>query len=215
MKHKEQEDFVKEQISKSGYPLEVEVHSILEPDWSLTHYAYFLDDEEDKSRLLDIHAFQSSLKFNSEKQQLDFDTKPFLIAFNLAIECKRSEKYAWVFYTLPNNNPTAIDGQYFDELGLAVPDSRTTLDSYIHQRKSEIHYTTFDRVASLFQEVKLKKERRQRRGLNEIYEGINELVKFVSYSIGSLVDRFDERDEFKTNTWKSIFRVNYFFPVLV
>ena len=206
--------FLKEQISKSGYPLEVEIHSILEPNWFVTHNAYYLDKEENKSRLLDIHAFTTPFMMDIEKRSVEFPTDPFLILFNLAIECKKSDEYAWIFFTVPSYSRWLNYGQYFDDLKFASPHVGL-IDVYIDHQKSQLHYYNFTKVASPFHEVKLKKAARKRGTLNEIYEGVNELVKFVSYQIHSYISSSRRRYEEVTDIWKPLFGIHYFFPVLV
>jgi hypothetical protein len=204
MNKKDIKDFLKEEISKSGYPLEVEIHSVLEPNWSVTHNAYYLDEEGNRSRLLDIHA---------EKGSDEDRTDIFFVMFNLAIECKKSDEYAWIFFTVPSYFKWLNYGQSFDDSKLLPP--HVGLDIYIEHSKSRLHYYDFTKVASPFYEVRLKKSARKRRALKEIYEGVNGLVKFISYQVHSHIDSSRSRYEEITDHWTPLFGIHYFFPVLV
>lgn len=200
-------DFLKEQIAKSGYPLEVAIHSELEPIWIVKHDAYFLDDEENKSRLLDIHAFANPF-IEPRKRLLKDGIEPFVPVFNLAIECKKSEDYAWVFFTLPTGETRFLaDGQYLDDF------QPLSLSNLFFLLDPLLHYSDFSRFASPFSEVKLGKPS-GKRSRNEIYEGVNQLVKFVSYQIAVQFETW-KGDRIAVNNLRESLRMFFFFPILV
>jgi len=82
---------IKEDIQKSGFPLEIEVSSKLREDgWTVIIHDYYIDEEEGKSREIDVEAFKR-LEINSP----DYD----FFHVSLIIECKKSLEKPWVFYT--------------------------------------------------------------------------------------------------------------------
>lgn len=85
---------VREDILKSGFPLELEVSNILESkEWVASPKEYILDRESDKEYELDIRGIKTNTSKTKEK---NYD---FVSSFNLYIECKKSEKHPWVFFT--------------------------------------------------------------------------------------------------------------------
>lgn len=207
-------DYLREQILKSGYPLEVEIHSILERNWFVTHNAYFLDEEQNKTRLLDMHAVTTPTFKDQDESSAELPN--FSALLNLAVECKKSDEYAWIFFTVPSYLRLLGYGQYFDHTKAFRQDA--ALDLYFDNPDSLFHYYSFEKVASSFLEVKLEKSSGKRREPREIYEGVSELVKFVSYQIqshSSSSRRRYEECERTTDIWKPMFEIIYYFPVLV
>jgi hypothetical protein len=223
MSKKTLKDFLKNQILKSGYPLQVKIHSILESKYTVEHNAYFLDEEEKVSRLLDISAMLSPCEVINGTDMLWFKTAPFFLMFNLAIECKKSEEYAWVFFTLPSSTQFSIDGQYVDELQVLSTDPfERGFQIYNHHPDAKVHYNKFKRVASPFVEIKHRKLQKPPQNLkvrsmksDEIHEGVSELTKFVSFWVNWQMNAW--RNSYKTNIEKlqANFGVLYFFPILV
>jgi len=84
-------DKVKKDIQKSGFPLEIEVTSVLKSfGWEVVNQGFYLDELENKPRTIDMLA----TKFPKTTA-----TKYFTNAnVHLIIECKKSEK-PWLFYT--------------------------------------------------------------------------------------------------------------------
>jgi len=84
---------IKNDIKKSGFPLEIEVGALLSRNnWDVNHQTYFYDQEEDKARALDIVATRLELIESSRLNRINI---------TLLIECKRSFDKPWVFYTTP------------------------------------------------------------------------------------------------------------------
>jgi len=82
---------VKEDIQKSGFPLEIEVSSILNKfGWEVQNQAFYLDEQEKKSRAIDIIAS----KFVAVKSESFTNYNTYLV-----IECKKSQK-PWLFIPL-------------------------------------------------------------------------------------------------------------------
>jgi len=138
------EDFLRKQIEKTGYPLEIEVSSKLDKDWDEVYNtdSYF-DKDEGKLRDIDI----SASKYMS-------DCFPLVMGISLDIECKKSESFVWVFFTRPFkfNYLADITGQYIDEL--QVRTRKFELD-YLRElvlKDNPLHYHSMKRVAVSFDE---------------------------------------------------------------
>lgn len=105
MRNKEIEN-IKEDIEKSGLPLEIDVNGVLKKrGWNVSNQRYYLDQTEKKARYIDIFATKL-VEIKSPK--LD------KLNITLVIECKRSLDKPWVFYTVPKgemHQPTL--GQVF------------------------------------------------------------------------------------------------------
>ncbi|MEM3641559.1 MAG: hypothetical protein QXH37_06540 [Candidatus Bathyarchaeia archaeon] len=71
------------EIEKSGYPLEIEISSILESkDWYVINNRPYVDSDEGKLRSIDISAFHATA-FDFEKYD------PLTFSPNLVVECKK------------------------------------------------------------------------------------------------------------------------------
>jgi hypothetical protein len=85
---------IEEDIKKSGFPLEIEVSSVLRKDgWDLRNQAYYMDEDEGKPRAVDIVASKSYFEDFLGHNRL---------RILLIIECKKSQK-PWVFFTTPED----------------------------------------------------------------------------------------------------------------
>lgn len=92
MRNKDKIEKIKEDIEKSGLPLEIDVNDILRKrGWEVSNQRYYLDQVEKKPRYTDIVA-----------TRLEEIKSPKLDRLNITLimECKRSSK-PWVFYTVP------------------------------------------------------------------------------------------------------------------
>jgi len=89
------EDRVKKEIEKTGLTTEIKVTKILKDnDWSVHNEYPYLDAEENKIRLLDIKAVKYILTPNESDNSSTSKS-----SCELYIECKKSTKQSWVFYT--------------------------------------------------------------------------------------------------------------------
>lgn len=93
--HVNSKEFIKkieEEIKKSGFLLEIEVASELSRrDWIIRIHEYYIDEREKKSREIDIVAHK---QFEVGSPDYDF------FHVTLVIECKKSHKKPWVFFTV-------------------------------------------------------------------------------------------------------------------
>jgi len=82
------EETIIEDIQKTGYPTEITAASIMQANgWSVVHTPSFWDQEEQKSREIDIQAYR----------QWPTQSKNWTMGVYLIAECKKSEK-PWVFF---------------------------------------------------------------------------------------------------------------------
>ena len=92
-------NFIKKEIERSGFPLEMEISSILKEDgWEVLPSSPYLDKDEGKWREIDVKAYKSA----SEASQ-DTSIKPYRLTLALIIECKKSDEFAWVFFPQPRS----------------------------------------------------------------------------------------------------------------
>nr|MDO8100390.1 hypothetical protein [Candidatus Njordarchaeota archaeon] len=168
--------FVRKAISETGFPLEIEISSILDKDWIVYNNDPYVDEDEDKTRDIDIYAVHLTSVYTSEQwKRRDM----FFVMKNLVVECKRSLTHAWVLFTRPR--PT--------DWILGLPDGHTSdfLEGLSHGKQSfldritqpKIHYDRFPRVAYNYVEVKLKDECD---GHGSIFEAQNQLWKCLAYN---------------------------------
>lgn len=184
---------------QTGYPLEIEVSSLLDElkDWWVTNTDTFFDRDGNKTRDIDI----SATYWTPEK------LCPLTLGLTLAIECKKNEKFAWVFFTRPFKfDYDAIDGQYIDELQIRCRSTKPTQLREIVLEKSRLHYKKLRRVAVSFDEfvtnVKKKEYERKKR---EIFEATNQLKKYITYTNEqTLKERFED-----------VYRFHVHFPCIV
>ena len=168
------EEFLKKQIEKTGYPLEIEVSSRLDKDWDVINTDSYFDKDEGKLRDIDIYASR------------DFaDFFPLVVSASLAIECKKSENFVWVFFTRPFefDYVNDITGQYIDEL--QVRSKRFDLDyiSEVILEKNPLHYYSMKRVAVSYDEFPIDtKKSEYGEGKKQIFKAENQLKKYLTYS---------------------------------
>lgn len=98
-------DKIKKEIEKTGFPLELRVAEFLtRRDYYVAHSLYYIDEEENKSREVDLRALH-----NTEIKNVDGKTKH--IRNCLLIECKKSANKPWIFLSSSNSS---YDPAYYD-----------------------------------------------------------------------------------------------------
>lgn len=173
------EDHLIQQVKKSGYPLEIEVSNILDgKSYVVFNSEYYFDEEAQQGRDLDVYALPL------EPDPLNDAILPFRLRFELAIECKKSEPYAWVFYTRPRmpDNSIYMNGQLTTTLPKRKTFSVESSEWFLERECLKFHYDRFDRIAVAYDELK-KARANEKVGShrNEIFEATNQLTKFVNY----------------------------------
>lgn len=157
---------------RTGFPLEIEVSSILEKKWDVVNTASYFDEDEKTMRSIDIAATKS---FN--------DIAPYFLEINLDIECKKDENFAWVFFTRPFEFDWEedMDGQYLDELQICSKNLEMT-QLWEILFKSPLHNAKVKRAAIAFDAFYLQgKKTSYRTKKNEIFEAENQLKKYILY----------------------------------
>ena len=196
-------------IKESGYPLEIEVSNVLDKNYSLFNNAYYFDTETRQHRNIDIHASPIDRKEKYYEKRL----APFILRTEIAIECKKSDTHAWVFFTRPceiGSEYTLAGGAIHGEFKSSVPVTEPYTDSFEWWLLEipNLHYSKFERIAISYDEIKKKKDGSQRR---EIFEAVQQLVKFTSYEIHESLLRRSKLPDLNPEE-ELIF---YLFPVLV
>jgi hypothetical protein len=88
-------NFITEEIRRSGFPFEFEIASILEDDgWEVLPSSPYWDRDEGKWREIDIKAYKSFEHTSNN----NISVSPYRLTIAMIIECKKSDKFAWVFF---------------------------------------------------------------------------------------------------------------------
>lgn len=177
------EDFLLRKVRESGYPLEIEVSSLLDKNYSVYNTAYYFDVETQQNRDIDIHAFYNDPREDYYEKRL----APLSVRTDLAIECKKSETHAWVFFTRPFegfNDPfitgLLLEGQFKSSVPRTEDHHAGCFDYWFPKLLHSSHHSKFERIAIAYDEVKKKKDGSNRK---EIFEAVQQLVKFTRYEI--------------------------------
>lgn len=119
-------------ILKTGYPLELEVIDILKAhDWEVMPSANYYDEDEGKWRELDIKAYRG-LDFGEAHYTPAW---PYRLTFTLIIQCKKSEKYAWVFFPITTrSDTTTLRLEHIDFLKVTRVQSLSSRDAWAVRR---------------------------------------------------------------------------------
>jgi len=191
---KEFKDYLIREIEKSGFPLEIEISSILESQkWVVINNRPYRDPDENEVRSIDVSAFHESTAFDFERYN------PLAFSPNLVIECKKSTTHAWVFFSRPAKGKVfSMSGQVYDfpkffstkaymtKNKLAEP--TFSYEYYFNyfmdpsRGMQHLHYADFNRTAITYHEYKLQKGKESSMGgREEIFKAVNQLVKFQSF----------------------------------
>jgi len=162
------EEKIKEELKKSGYPLEVEVTLALESsEWNVLNQEGYIDPETKKWRTIDILATKSIELSGSVYKKLHL---------SLAIECKKIEGKPWVFW-VRDKKPLRI----FSPLaasGLIKIESMPSIHPlHLKNLAGCFHYYSpdFSKVAVISYEPF------QKNGKSIIFEAKTQVIKFLSY----------------------------------
>jgi len=133
----ERNDFierVKKDIKKTGFPLEIEVSSILKKfGWEVQNQAFYLDEQENKPRTIDVIAS----KFVAVRSEYFTNYNTYLV-----IECKKS-KHPWLFYTTQSplrkeHSPLIVKGVALSQIMAKV--NTPKFHEQINSLASKSHY---------------------------------------------------------------------------
>jgi hypothetical protein len=169
------EEFLRKQIEKTGYPLEIEVSSKLDNIWDeVRNTDSYFDKDEGKLRDIDISANKYLL-----------DCFPLVMGIDLNIECKKNRSFVWVFFTRPFdfNYQFDITGQYIDQLQVATKKPDLNIIRELILENSPLHYCNKKRVAVSFDEFPINvKKNEYDEGKKQIFEAENQLKKHLAAS---------------------------------
>jgi hypothetical protein len=172
------------QILKTAYPLEIEVSEAMEHDWSVFNNLPYVDRKEGKTREIDIYAVHLS-----EPAQVA-ERNAFFIATDAVVECKKSDTYAWVFFSRPVRHPLTLyphlgDGQTLDFLQVFSDGKERFID---HLSLPKLHYADFTRVSRTYSEVKIQGETSCK---DAIFEASNQLMNYISDELEGVRKSFE------------------------
>jgi hypothetical protein len=171
---------------KSGFPLQLEISSILRRrSYEVTNGVYFFDEDEKKARELDVEAGVPIDLTQFEDTMWQFN--PWAI-----IECKKSRVYDWVFF---NSEPPAL---HFD-IGHSI-DILTEKSGYDKSicyeilRNTGVHYHAEDqKYASAYEQVRVRDGvKKEKEGKDAILDATSKIVKFTNYRFQHLKRFFTE-----------------------
>jgi len=206
------EDYLLGKVKKSGYPLEIDVSNILEDErFVVFNTQYYFDEEAQQGRDIDIYAIPI--------YEVDDRLLPLRLSTDLAIECKKSETHAWVFYTRPRIPMSSIymRGQFRTTVPESERNSTESFEWFLQQKCLVLHYDKFAKIAIAYDEIKKKKmdtesgrEKKDGSSRREIFEAINQLVKFTSYEMHQTYERIAKAPQ---TYYREI--ITLFFPIIV
>jgi hypothetical protein len=202
-------DFIKKELLKSGFPLEMEVSSILRKrNYEVFKSVYFFDDDEQKAREFDI--FASLPLYEDSSIEYDLDTDWYFNPF-VAIECKKSAVYSWVFFRSEPIVGHLDIGHSIDVLTEKVGYLKSVCGQLL--TKSFLsHYTNEEaNIVSEHQQVKYaklpKNGRVERPVKDSIFDAISKIIKFMNYNFQTL-NKFYRADPTRND-------VIFYFPIIV
>lgn len=160
---------LRREIQKTGYPLEIEISSLLDGKWDkIVNTDSYRDYSENKTRDIDINAYRIV------ETGIGLEFAPHLI-----IECKKSENLAWVFFMRPLKlEDLDLNGHYLD--GLQAKDKKVDNISAMKPilNSSKLHYKRFKRAAVCFSEFYMQGKQNESHK-KEIFEAETQLKKFI------------------------------------
>jgi len=178
-------DHIRKEVLKTGFPLELEVFSMLKPGpWVVTAQDYYYDEDEKKARYVDLSAFSAPIVKGG---RLVKPVEPIEFIWNLAIECKKSAKN-WIFFP--------VEDWYIGTSGQTLNYNMTYLTGlgFGHYNPSE------SKTASIYTILDS--------GKDEIFEAVMQVVKYISYSKKKIENRTKHSESSK-------YSINFWFPIIV
>lgn len=208
---KDKIEFIKSQIFKSGFPLELEISSILRKrGYQVTNSQYFFDNDENKPREFDIDAYIINDEILPPKL---YENNYWYLNPSILIECKKSSVYSWVFFKKEK-------GAYFFDFGHSIDvltekhgyvDSACIkfLRNYAREYNSFLHYFKGDTIfVSVYQQIKLRKKNKNGyNGKDAILDALSKIIKFMNYRFKHLKPFF-KPDSIRKD-------MIFYFPVIV
>ena len=199
---------VKDAIEKSGYPLELYVSSILEDKCVFSSNQYYFDHDENIARTIDLYVWSL----------LDFRKPTIGISCSMIIECKKSEKNAWVFFETNSIAPSQT-GQIIDHRQIATDDSEINIALLQFSPKLQEFFggnvrSPISSISRSYAVVKIGQPISSDANSDTkdtIFEAMNQTVKFIIYELEQRKHRI--REIYRIG---SIYQMTLiYFPVIV
>lgn len=193
-------DYLKRKIKKTGYPLEIEISSLLDGVWhTVVNTDTYYDKDEGKLRDIDIIAYD----FLSSQKLL-----PISLRTGLVIECKKDENFAWIFFSRPFEfEIDNIDGQYVDEVQCMTKNTENYPIMETIYEKASFHYENIARIAVSYDAFYLTgKKTSFGKKKREIFEAQNQVKKYIGYIIEQLI---------KASPQFSVYPIEVYFPCII
>lgn len=180
------QDYIRQEISKTGYPLELEVYSFLSKSnvWIVTAQDYYYDEDEKKGRSVDITAMD--MPHIDENGHIINSLDPINMNWDLSIECKYSSNENWIFFP--------VEDFYIDTSG-------QSLNLRFLQGPGFGHYDpSKEQIASTYTVLPEKK--------NEIFEAVMQIMKSITYNRKTMMSRVQ-------NQGRTKYVMHFWFPIIV
>lgn len=193
-------DHLKREIKKTGYPLEIEISSLLDKRWhEVVNTDTYYDKDEGKLRDIDILAIDNL----SSKAVL-----PVSLRTGLVIECKKDENFAWIFFSRPFElGIEDIDGQYIDEVQCITKNTENCQIMETVYEKASLHYENVERTAVSYDAFYIKgKKSSYEKKKNEIFEAQNQVKKYIGHTIEQVI---------KASPQFSVYPIEFYFPCII
>ena len=188
---------LKDSISKTGFPLELEIGEILASrNYYTSPNIHYLDDETGKDRELDNFALFPAAKSH------EFDPDPVRFSPHIAVECKRLGDVSVAVFARNRLVVTTFDfsGQMYDfpRLILHKPppvDLTREFDLGWTISRSELHYNEFAPRIGIAKGIKPGSEplgEDEEKKKDPVYSGVMQLVKAQIHDVRSAIARDKE-----------------------
>ncbi len=193
---------IKESILKSGFPFQMQICDILSKrGYDVTNGIYFYDSDMKIARELDIEATFPD-KFTETSNSMDRETwsfNPLIIA-----ECKKSEKYNWIFFDSNPINSWIQLGHSIDQFSVRGSYSNSVIGNIFHELDEDLHYCFPKYITNAYLSIRLDGNES---GKNEILDATSKLIKFINFVFSDLKNSFIEDKERKDAL--------FFYPIVV
>jgi hypothetical protein len=164
----------------------------------------FFDYDEKKTREIDI---ESCLYPQDKPYSPRWSLNPFIV-----IECKKSEKYNWIFYDSDPVNAELSVGNYIDFLRVKGGDRKSLLEQLPFRHTLIDHCINAQYVSGAYQQIRIDGNEC---GKNEILDAVSKVIKYMNYQFERLKpffgDQYDVRDDILFYYPTIVFEGNLYF----
>ncbi len=177
MDEKERQEKLKQFILTSGFPLQLRVASIIKNSgYDAINSPLFFDNDEKITREIDVES--CLYPQHPLPEEIRWSLNPFII-----IECKKSEKYNWVFYDSSQVNFEFSVGNYMDFLMVNGTDGESLLEQLPFRDTLIRHCIDAKYVSGAYQQVRVDGHEV---GKNEILDAVSKVIKYMNYQFERL-----------------------------